>query len=115
MANTLTPTPSIALEDGPLSTAGGTRKEDVDMPGSSPRGAGTPRVAGTFSPRGTSTKEQDDFGYFADPRLKAVLTEREIRITINLVPTQFERFRDWWFQTKSAILAAGPEPDMTLL
>jgi hypothetical protein len=108
--------------------------ESSDGPGATtPRGGQSPRGGpntkpddreeeenrkqdGKFSLRGAKSSQTEDKGHFGDPRLKtAIMTEKEIRITVNPLPTQFERFPDWWFQTESAILAAGPDPEATLI
>jgi hypothetical protein len=115
-----TPAPStVSLEDLP-GRGSSFREKDDSTPRSRPASPRTEEEkekpsGGGFSFRGTGKKEEKDQGLFADPRLRALLTEREIRLSFSVLPTQFERFGDWWFQSESAILAAGPDPELTLL
>ena len=70
-----------------------------------------PEEKPNFSLRGSASKSTGtDPGFFGDPKIRALMTEREIRITFNALPTRFESFPDWWFQAERAILAAGPDP-----
>ena len=48
----------------------------------------SPRSHGSL--RGS--KKEKDAGHFSDARLKAVLTEREIRLTIEVLPVAFENY-----------------------
>jgi hypothetical protein len=111
-----------------------TAQAPSDGPGAStpnPSPPTTPRVSdkgekndeeiktSTFSFRGSREKDKEkerDPGHFGDARLKAVLqSEKDIRLSINVLPVQFEKFGDWYFQLEASILSAAPDPEATLL
>ena len=91
-----------ASENGPGSlsdTPPGQREQE--RPRSSLRGAGA-QTAGDDPPSGNT-------------RLTGVQIEREIKLTLNDLPLNFEEYGNWRSQTDALILGAGADPELSLM
>ena len=89
-----------ALENGPGSPSD-TATREPERPRSSLRGAGAQTAA--------------DDPASGNTRLTGVQIEREIKLSLNNLPLNFEEYGNWRFQTDALILGTGADPELSLL
>ena len=104
--------PGASTPRGPTGTPEGlgarARQEEATSPDSAGREANRGNLRGSSgdSPRG---------GGYAGSSITSLQVDRELRLTVPAVPTNFEEYGNWRFTLEGQIIGCGADPELAVL